>query len=130
MHRLRWRAPTTMALTLAAAGAAVLTCGGTHIVLASPRTDTAHLAAHRQDADACVLRAVVIYTDPYIGGHLSYDEVVAAIAGMCAAPLRLYAEDLGLAAPAAERLAQHLIGAGLHGQLPAETGRPPLQDAP
>jgi hypothetical protein len=114
---------------LAAAVAAALALGGAQSGVASVRVDTSHAAAHRRDADACVVRAVVIYTDPYIGGRLSHAEIVAAIARMCAAPLRIHAEDLGLAAPAAERLAQNLIAAGLRGQLPAETGWPPLQNA-
>ena len=114
---------------VATVAAALALWGGTYTGLASTRIDRSHIAEHRRDADACIVRAVVIYTDPYIGGRLSNAEIVAAIARMCAAPLRIYTEDLGLAGPAADRLTRDVIGAALRGQFPAENGYSPLQNA-
>jgi hypothetical protein len=114
----RASAGTRGATTLAAAW---LLTGAMHTGLASARIDQGHLTAHRLAADSCVLRGVVIYTDPYIGPGLTGGEVVAAIARMCTAPLRVYSEDLGLTAADADRLARRMIKAGLRGQLPAET---------
>jgi hypothetical protein len=113
----------------AALVAAWVLTGAMHAGLASARIDQTHLTAHRLAADACVVRAVVIYTDPYIGGPLTSAEVIAAIARMCAAPLLVYSEDLGLAAADADRLERRMIEAGLRSQLPAETDWQRLRNA-
>jgi hypothetical protein len=96
---------------------------------ASARIDTANIAAHRRAAEACVLRGVVIYTDPYVSRGLSNGRIVGDIARMCAAPFRLYSEDLGIASGEARRLARRLIEAGLRGQFRQESGWPPLRGA-
>lgn len=83
---------------------------------ASARIDTAHRQQHRQSADNCILDAVIIYTDPYIGGRLTNREVVANIAQMCAGPFALYSEDLALDDEDAQRLLRQVIEAGLRGQ--------------
>jgi hypothetical protein len=106
-----------------------LLAGAVPAALASAHIDQAHLNEHRLDADACVVRAVVIYTDPYIGSRLTGAEIVAAIARMCEAPFRIYAEDLGVTGREARRIARRAIEAGLRGQLPTETQRRRLRDA-
>jgi hypothetical protein len=89
---------------------------------ASGRIDTAHSERDRQHADACILGAVVIYTDPYIGGRMSHPQIVADIARMCAGAFTIYADDRRLDAPAARRLLRQVIEAGLRGQFHEDGG--------
>jgi hypothetical protein len=117
------------ALVAAALVAVPLFGGSVAVSRASGRIDTAHTARDRRNADACILRAVIIYTDPYIGGRLSNAEVVAAVARMCAGPFRIYSEDLGLDPAEARRLLRRTIEAGLRGQLHEAADRPPPHDA-
>jgi hypothetical protein len=95
---------------------------------ASGRIDVAHAARDRRRADACILGAVVIYTDPYIGSRLSHREVVGKIARMCARPFAIYAEDLALDAAAARRLLRRTVEAGLRGQFHDESLGEPARD--
>jgi hypothetical protein len=84
--------------------------------------DTRRALQHRLGADACIIDAVIIYTDPYIGGRLTHDQVVANIARMCERPFALYGEDLRLDPATARRRLRQTIEAGLRGQLRAERG--------
>jgi hypothetical protein len=96
---------------------------------ASGRIDAAHAPRDRHRADSCILGAVVIYTDPYIGGRLSHQEIVADIVQMCARAFAVYAEDRVLDAPAAQRLLRQIIEAGLRGQFHDDGGGAALRDA-
>jgi hypothetical protein len=86
---------------------------------AIPGIDASHATQHRLGADSCILDAVIIYTDPYVGSRLSHREIVANIAHMCARPFALYSEDLALDGDAAEALLRRTIEAGLRGQFHA-----------
>jgi hypothetical protein len=117
------------AFVAAALVAAPLFGGSLATGRANGRIDTAHTARDRRNADACILRAVIIYTDPYIGGRLSNQEVVAKIAHMCADPFRIYSEDLGIDPEQARRLLRRTIEAGLRGQLRRAADRLPPRNA-
>jgi hypothetical protein len=82
--------------------------------------DTSRTVQHRLGADTCILDAVIIYTDPYIGGRLTHDQVVANIARMCARPFGMYSEDLELDSGAARLLLRQTVEAGLRGQFREE----------
>lgn len=116
-------ASSARALAAAALVAAALLGGSFAVSRAMGRIDTTHTARDRYKADACILGAIVIYTDPYIGARLSSEEVIADIARMCAVPFRIYSEDLGLDPADARRLLRRTIEAGLRGQLRQATGR-------
>lgn len=90
--------------------------------------DAAHLSRDRQRADACILRGVIIYTDPYISRGLAHRQIVAAIADMCGRQFAIYAEDGGLDAPSAQRLLRQTIEAGLRGQFNEDGGAEPRRD--
>ncbi len=96
---------------------------------ASSRIDTTHATRDRLALDACIVRGVIIYTDPYIGGRLTNTQIVADIAGMCSRPSRIYTEDLGLDSAEAQRLLEQTIEAALRGQFDRETGQSMLRSA-
>jgi len=96
---------------------------------ASGRIDTAHLRRDRLRADACILGAVVIYTDPYIGAHMRHAAIAADIARMCSGPFAIYADDRVLDAAAAARLLRQTIEAGLRGQFHDGGGSEAVHDA-
>jgi hypothetical protein len=83
----------------------------------------------RQRADACILGAVIIYTDPYIGGRLGHAAIVDDIARMCARPFAIYGEDRALDAAAQRLLLRRVIEAGLRGQFHDDGGAQAARDA-
>jgi hypothetical protein len=96
---------------------------------ASPRIDTTHTVRDRLTVDSCILGAIIIYTDPYIGARFTNDQIVANIAQLCAQPFGILSEDLRLDSAAAQRTLRQTIEAGLRGQLREEAGRPALRNA-
>jgi hypothetical protein len=98
-------------------------------VQASGQIDVAHTQRDRQRVDSCVLGGVVIYTDPYIGSRLTYREILANIARMCARPFARYAEDQALDAAAAQPVLRRIIEAGLRGQFHDDGGSEAMRDA-
>jgi hypothetical protein len=111
---MRW---IVCAMLATAALPPALACRAT---FARPGIDTSRVTQHRLGADSCILDAVIIYTDPYIGGRLTHQQVVANIAHMCARPFGLYSEDLKIDRFDAERLLRQTIEAGLRGQFRGE----------
>jgi hypothetical protein len=116
--------PTAAVLLL---GAALLSARSP--ARASGRIDVSHAPRDRQSVDACIIRGVVINTDPYIGANLRHDDVITNIAEMCARPFARYAEDWVLDAAAPQPVMRWIIEAGLRGQFRDDDNGEALRDA-